>query len=165
MKKKDWKEEAIVQQFLEEYEHFYRLAYSYVKNTEDAMDIVQESVCKALAAKRSLDSEQYLRTWCYRIVMNTAIDVIRKKKKESIGIEEYILSENGENDVNYENVEVMELLAGLKEKDRVVLILRYFEDMKLEEIALATCEKVSTVKSRLYRALKQLKIQYKEGMD
>lgn len=160
MKKRDWKEDAITQQFLEEYEKFYRLAYSYVKNEDDAMDIVQESVCKALTAKRTLHTEQYLQAWCYRIVINTAIDVLRKKKKESIGVEEYLLSEKGQNDRNYENVEVMELLAKLKEKDRVVLILRYFEDMKLEDIAQVTGEKVSTIKSRLYRALKQLKIQY-----
>lgn len=149
-----------MQQFLEQYEQFYRLAYSYVKNADDAMDIVQESVCKALAAKKNLHSEQYLRTWCYRIVINTAIDLLRKKKKESIGVEEYLLSEGGENDTNYENIEVMEILAKLKESDRVVLILRYFEDMKLEDIALVTGEKVSTIKSRLYRALKQLRIQY-----
>lgn len=149
-----------MQQFLEQYEKFYRLAYSYVKNADDAMDIVQESVCKALAAKRSLHSEQYLQTWCCRIVINTAIDLLRKKKKESIGVEEYLLSENGKDDTNYENVEVMEMLEKLREKDRVVLILRYFEDMKLEDIALVTGEKVSTIKSRLYRALKQLKIHY-----
>ena len=78
-------------------------------------------------------------------------------------MEEFLLEEKGEKDRNYEKVEVMELLSNLNEKDRAVLVLRYFEDMKLEEIAMVTSEKVSTIKSRLYRVLKQLKIQYEEG--
>lgn len=158
MKEKFNREEAIIQQFVQEYQFFYRLAYSYVRNEDDAMDIVQESVCKALSAIDSLYSEEYLKTWCCRIVINTATDLLRKRKKEQIGVEEFLLSEQGERDTNYENIEVMEMLAMLKEKDRVILILRYFEDMKLEDIAQITSENVSTIKSRLYRALKQLKI-------
>lgn len=158
MKEKFNREEAIIQQFLQEYQFFYRLAYSYTRNEDDAMDIVQESVCKALSAKKHLDSEQYLKTWCCRIVINTAVDLLRKRKKEQIGVEEFLLSEQGEKDTNYENIEIMEMLAMLKEKDRVILILRYFEDMKLEDIAQITSENVNTIKSRLYRALKQLKI-------
>ena len=150
MKEKFNREEAIIQLYLQEYQFFYRLAYSYVRNEDDAMDIVQESVCKALSAKDNLKTEQYLKTWCCRIVINTATDLFHKRKREQIGVEEFLLSEQGERDTNYENIEIMELLAMLKEKDRVILILRYFEDMKLEN--------VSTIKSRLYRALKQLKI-------
>lgn len=158
LKEKFNREEAIIQLYLQEYQFFYRLAYSYVRNEDDAMDIVQESVCKALSAKDSLESEQYLKTWCCRIVINTATDLFRKRKREQIGVEEFLLSEKGERDTNYENIEIMEMLAMLKEKDRVILILRYFEDMKLEDIARITSENVSTIKSRLYRALKQLKI-------
>lgn len=161
--KNDWREEAIMTQFTEQYEHFYRLAYSYVNNAEDAMDIVQESAYKALTSKKKLKTPDHIRAWCYRIVMNTAIDLFRKKKREQIGVEEFLLEEKGEKDRNYEKVEVMELLSNLNEKDRAVLVLRYFEDMKLEEIAMVTSEKVSTIKSRLYRVLKQLKIQYEEG--
>lgn len=163
LKEKFNREEAIIQQFLQEYQFFYRLAYSYVRNEDDAMDIVQESVCKALSAKDSLYSVQYLKTWCCRIVINTATDLLRKRKKEQIGVEEFLLSKQGERDTNYENIEVMEMLATLKEKERVILILRYFEDMKLEDIARITSENVSTIKSRLYRALKQLKIHISDG--
>lgn len=166
MKEKFNREEAIIQLYLQEYQFFYRLAYSYARNEDDAMDIVQESVCKALSAKDSLKSEQYLKTWCCRIVINTATDLFHKRKREQIGIEEFLLSEQGKKDTNYENIEIMELLSMLREKDRIILILRYFEDMKLEDIARITSENVSTIKSRLYRALKQLKIHIaKQGLQ
>lgn len=157
--KRDWKEKVIMEQFMENYSEFYRMAYAYTKNEEDAMDIVQESACKALVAQGSLKSEQYVRTWIYSIVIHTALDLLRKKKREVVGIENKDGYENGSIDKNYEEVEVMEWLGRLKETDRSVLILRYFEDMKIEDIAKVMDENVSTIKSRLYRALKQLRLQ------
>ncbi|MET0958889.1 MAG: sigma factor, partial [Psychrobacillus psychrotolerans] len=49
----------------------YRLAYSYVKNKESALDIIQESIMKALNSIDSLEQIQYLKTWFYRILINT----------------------------------------------------------------------------------------------
>ena len=156
---KNHKETVIMEQFIENYNQYYRMAYAYTKNEEDAMDIVQESVCKALASQKSLKSEQYVKTWIYSIVIHTALDMLRKKKKEIVGIEEGTIYENGRNDPNYNEIEVMEWLGKLKEEDRSILILRYFEDMKIEDISKIMHENVNTIKSRLYRALKQLKLQ------
>ena len=78
---KNHKETVIMEQFIENYNQYYRMAYAYTKNEEDAMDIVQESVCKALASQKSLKSEQYVKTWIYSIVIHTALDMLRKKKK------------------------------------------------------------------------------------
>lgn len=60
-------------------ENIYRLAFSYVKNAEDALDIVQESIYKAISSKDSLENTDYIKTWFYRIVVNTSIDFLRKK--------------------------------------------------------------------------------------
>ena len=59
----------------------YRLAYSYVKNKESALDIIQESIMKALKSIDSLEQIQYLKTWFYRILINTSIDFINKNKR------------------------------------------------------------------------------------
>ena len=59
----------------------YRLAYSYVKNPEDALDITQEAVFKAIAGVDSLKNPQGMKTWVYRIVSNTALDFLRKQKQ------------------------------------------------------------------------------------
>ena len=59
-------------------ERFYRLAYSYVKNSDDALDIVQEAITKALAYRSEV---KYIKTWFYRIVVNTAITYLNRSAR------------------------------------------------------------------------------------
>lgn len=145
----------VEQKFLSDYEKYYRLAFSYVRNENDAMDIVQESAYKVMKEYKNLKKEEYLNTWIYRIVMNTALDFIRKRKKEVVGLEDYAESYE---DV-YIDFDVMDSLNRLDEKERAIIILRFFEDQKLDDIAEITGDNISTVKSKLYRALKKLKIE------
>lgn len=63
---------------IENKEKLYRIAFSYTKNKEDALDIVQESVLKALKSANTLKTPQYIKTWYYKILTRTAIDYIRK---------------------------------------------------------------------------------------
>lgn len=148
----------VEQKFLSDYEKYYRLAFSYVRNENDAMDIVQESAYKVMKEYKTLKKEEYLNTWIYRIVINTALDFIRKRNKELIGVEDY--------DDFYEDVyidfDVMDSLSRLDEQERAIVVLRFFEDQKLDDIAEMIGENVNTVKSKLYRALKKLKIQLED---
>ena len=59
----------------------------------------------------------------------------------------------------YEELDLKKALNRLEPENRTVIILRYFEDMKIEDIALVVDENVNTVKTRLYRSLKKLRIQ------
>ena len=52
----------------ENYERYYRLAYSYMRNEDDALDAVQESAYRAIRDCRSVKNKDYLSTWIYRIV-------------------------------------------------------------------------------------------------
>lgn len=140
------------------YQKYYRLAYSYAKNEADALDIVQESAYKAILQCKKLKNESYADTWIYRIVINTATDFLRKKQKTVVGIEDYLEQGQAVDENGYANADIMDTLSMLEEKDRSVLILRYFEQCQLDQIADITGEKLSTVKSRLYRALEKLRI-------
>ena len=71
---------------------------------------------------------------------------------------EEITVEHGIEDT-YKDVDLWNALATLEDKDRTVIILRYFEDYKISDIADIMEENVSTVKSRLYRGIKKLRIQ------
>ncbi|MGV3467256.1 MAG: RNA polymerase sigma factor, partial [Heyndrickxia sp.] len=64
-------EQDFIQFVTENKEDFYRLAYSYAKNSEDALDIVQDSIKKAILAKASIRDTQSIKSWFYRIVVNT----------------------------------------------------------------------------------------------
>ena len=81
------------------------------------------------------------------------------KDEKHISIEE--VPEEGYED-NYENFDLRKALDSLPERDKAVVELRYFEDLKLEEIAEILKENVSTVKSRLYRSMEKLRLKMQE---
>ncbi|MFZ7103785.1 MAG: RNA polymerase sigma factor [Peptococcaceae bacterium] len=157
MKKNDL-EEQIAEYAVKYKENYYRLAYSYVRNVDDALDIVQESVYKAIISRGSLKNPGYIKTWFYRIVVNTSLDFLRKRRKVDI-VEEEILTglDSGTAD-DYEDFDLQKAVANLPDKYRTVVILRYFEDLKIEEIAEILNENVNTVKTRLYKSLDKLRV-------
>ena len=138
----------------ENYERYYRLAYSYMRNEDDALDVVQESAYRAIRDCRKLRNKDYLSTWIYRIVVNTALDMLRRKKKENITEE---LPEIPVED-QYQDLELRTVLNQLDDKSRTIILLRYFEDLKLEDIADIVGDNLNTVKARLYRSLKKLRL-------
>ena len=137
----------------ENYERYYRLAYSYMRNEDDALDVVQESAYRAIRDCRKVRNKDYLSTWIYRIVVNTALDMLRRKKKENITEE---LPEIPVED-QYQDLELRTVLNQLDDKSRTIILLRYFEDLKLEDIADIVGDNLNTVKARLYRSLKKLR--------
>ena len=152
-------QQKVEDQILDNYEAMYRLAYTYVRNEEDALDIVQESVYKAIKNASKVQQESYIRTWLWRIVMNTALDLIRSRKQE-VDLEE--AGETGKEDT-YQDFDTLEALKILDEWEKAVVVLRFFEDRKLDEIAQILQENTNTVKTILYRSLKKLRIELTEG--
>ncbi|GAB6181028.1 RNA polymerase sigma factor SigV [Desulfotomaculum defluvii] len=143
-------------------EKHYRLAFSYVKNTDDALDIVQESIYKALSSLESLKNTGHIKTWFYRIVVNTSLDFLRKQKKIGV-LDEKTLSSIDDGVIdNYQDIDLQRALDALPANYRSVVILRYFEDLKIEEVAEILNENVNTVKTRLYKSLEKLRIQMKD---
>ena len=152
-------QQKVEDQILDNYEAMYRLAYSYVRNEEDALDIVQESVYKAIKNAGKVQQEAYIRTWSWRIVMNTAVGLIRSRKNET-GLEE--AGETGKEDT-YQDFDTLEALKILEPREKAVIVLRFFEDQKLEDIARTLQENTNTVKTILYRSLKKLRVELTEG--
>ncbi|OUQ78622.1 RNA polymerase sigma factor [Flavonifractor sp. An100] len=155
---------AVLQQEVEEeilrsYQMLYRLAYTYVKNPDDAMDVVQESVYKAIQNASGVRSRGAIKGWLCRIVANTALDFLRSRARE-VPVDQ--VPETGREDT-YQDLDTLRALERLEERERTVVVLRFFEDMKLQDIALSTGENLNTVKTILYRSLKKLRIQLMEG--
>ena len=145
--------EQTVRQQLSDYivahqEEFYRLAYSYVKNRDAALDVVQESIVKALAKSDTLRRPEYLKTWFYRILLNESMNHHRRAKR-LVPLEDTL--DPGE------RLDLYDAIERLDWKEQTVVRLRFFEDMKLEEIARVTNTNLNTVKSRLYKSLRRLR--------
>ncbi|MCM3388908.1 RNA polymerase sigma factor [Ureibacillus chungkukjangi] len=148
---------------MENKENFYRLAYSYVQNQEDALDIVQDSIQKAILSK-TLKDDKAIKSWFYKIIVNTSLDFLRKRKKLTVvddttlqlhsqGVSEY-----------YEDIDLHRAINELSPDYRSVIVLRYFEDLKIEEVAEILELNISTIKTRIYKGLKLLRVQM-EGLN
>lgn len=80
--------------------------------------------------------------------------MLRRKQKEVYSADEVERSSED----RYEDIDLHQAIQQLKEEEQTIIYLRYYEDKQLDEIAEITQEKLSTVKSRLYRAMNKLKI-------
>lgn len=105
--RKDVKEQKIEELLLENYNRYYRLAYSYVHNEADAADIVQNGAYKAIRNSDSLKNVEYAQTWIYRIMLNEIFQCA--KKKQMVSLDE-LPTEQGQED-HYENCNLLEYLT------------------------------------------------------
>lgn len=147
----------IVDYIIENQDKFYRLAFSYVHNQDDALDVVQNAIFNGLENYGSLRNENAVKTWFYRIVINESLQFLKKKQRELLPEEEATLEllyyEKG-----FEDAEsVFEHLNCLDEDTQKIIRLRFFEDLALKEIAEITKMNINTVKAKLYRGLRILK--------
>lgn len=159
------KEKKFKEYIIENKNSFYRLAYSYVKNEQDALDIVQEAICKGLANINKLDNEDLMKPWFYRIIVNTSLDLIRKNKKYVFVEEDIELLDalESKSEIDTE-IDIQKALERLPDTYKSIIILRYFEDLKISDIATVLSENENTIKTRLYRALKLLRIEIEENI-
>lgn len=150
-----------VEYILENQERSYRLAYSYIQEREGALDVVQNAVCRALEKCWDLKDPDAVASWFYRIVVNEALAYLRKNKKEvSTAPEE--LKEETYREPGYERADGTEedlyrRVLQLPPDMKTVVLLRYYEELSLKEIAQVTGTNLNTVKTRLYSALRRLR--------
>lgn len=134
----------------------YKIAYIYVKNKDDALDIVSESIVKIYKNMDRVIKAYSIEKYIIRIVINTSVDFIRKNSK--IKLEEAVDISTYDNvtDINY-------LVDSLSDDLKTVIILKYFEKYKIREIAEILNIPESKVKNRLHKALTVLRIEIEEG--
>ena len=157
------KEKELKKYIVDNKESLYRFAYSYAKKQDDALDIVHDSICKSLTKIDTLKDIGNIKPWIYKIISNCAIDYIRKNKKYVIN-NDLDLDSSISYDI-YENIDLQKALDELPEKYKIIVILRYFEDMKISEIAQVLDENTNTIKTRLYKALNKLKLKLSDDEE
>lgn len=145
---------------------FYRLAFRYMKNEHDSIEVVQEAVVKSLEKIYSLKQKQYLKTWFYRILINECLTRLRKNKKIVLmtGLENQLTYVDNKFTNKNNNIAIFNAIDKLDEKYKSVIVLRFYEELKLDQIAFVLNINVNTVKSRLYRGLQILKIDLKDDV-
>jgi len=142
-------------------EAHFRFAYSYAKNVEDAWDIVQESILKALSAIKRGMVPEHLNSWFYRILVNASLDHL-KRHKRYVPFDLDDTSPLLEFQDVHSDLDLHHALDRIPTEIRTIVTLRYFEDFKISEIADILSLNENTVKTRLYRGLSLLRIELEE---
>jgi RNA polymerase sigma-70 factor (ECF subfamily) len=145
----------------------YRIALSYVRNPDDALDVVQETFVKAFQKAWRWRGDAEVGPWLTRIAVNQSIDFYRRsrrrlKREEPLEPEEHTIAARlpSPESLTFSGEISQKILRALKtlpKRQRAVFVLRHYEEMTLPEIALSLGMNVGTVKSNLHRALGRLR--------
>lgn len=146
----------------EEKVKLYKIAYVYMKNEADALEVFQETVYKALVSIGNLKEERYFSTWLTKILINSAVDLLRKRKRV-IPMERDVIEYKTAPYIESErHSELLEAVMELDEKYKEVLILRFYKDFSVKEIAeILDCPE-GTVKTKIHRGVNLLRTKLKE---
>lgn len=134
-------------------------AFSVCRSRADADDVVQDTFLRYLTKPKEFDSAAHLKAWLLRVAINRATDLTRSRWRDHLSWEEEIAALPFEAP---EDERLMDAVLQLKEPDRIVVHLYYFEGYSVKEIAQLIQRREGTVKSRLCRARAALKTMLQE---
>ncbi len=150
----------------------YGLCFSMLGNKADAQDCVQETFLKAYSTIANFRQQSAVYTWLYRIAANTCYDLLRRRQRHpERSLDQPLATEDGElyqqvaseADLPDELLDRQETIAAVREAIEAlpenlkrILILRDIENLSYEDIAVLENLRSGTVKSRLFRARRQL---------
>lgn len=109
-------------------------AYSILKSTADAEDVVQEAFLKYIRKRPVFNSDEHEKAWLIRVTINTAKDMLKSSERKNLPICEDILYNQIDESQKTAN-SVLECVFNLEEKYRIVIHLYYYEEYSLKEIA------------------------------
>lgn len=137
-------------------EYLYKLAYMYTKNEHDALDAVQECAMRAMISMDKLREPRYFKTWLTRILINSVYQAQGKNKKNVV-FEEYHGAAHVETVSIEERTDLYDAIDLLPPVYKTVIILQYFQGMKIKEIAAVMGIPEGSVKGYLSRAKEALR--------
>ncbi|WP_456279390.1 sigma-70 family RNA polymerase sigma factor [Bacillus sp. AK128] len=140
----------------------YRMAFIYVQNENDAIEIYQQTIIRAFEGLPKLNEPKYFSTWITRILINCCKTYIAKRKKMDLVDP---TSFETMNTISYSNIEehldLWSALYQLDEKYKTVLLLRFYQDYSITQIASILQYPEGTVKTYIRRGLQALRSQLK----
>ncbi|SFA71201.1 MULTISPECIES: sigma-70 family RNA polymerase sigma factor [unclassified Bacillus (in: firmicutes)] len=131
----------------------YRTAFLYMRNKEDALDVLQDTVTKAFVSIHQLKSPEFFSTWLIKILIRTAYHLLEKKKKFVLTGDDLlnqmvdIQSKKSESEID-----LSVALAQLEMHYQTVIILFYYHDLSIRKIAETLGKPEGTIKTYLRRA-------------
>ena len=172
-KAKKGNKEALLHLIMSEKDVFYRLAFSYMRNTHDAMDAMEEMIVTLYEKIGQLKKEEAFYSWSKTILVNVCKQLLHKRG-ELVLLEDWSIIDDSELDQavssdpyrrSEQQMDIEALLLQVNEHQREAIQLKYFHDLNYQTIADITKVSIGTVKSRIYHGLQTLKNQYRGDVD
>src|SRR5690625_1814615 len=150
--------EAFENLLIQEERMLYYKALSYVGNNEDALDVIQEASYKAFLAIGQLRNPEYFSTWLFRILIRECYKLL-KQRSQIIPYKENVLVKklDQQREEEFDSFHLSEALSKLNSSYQTSIILFYYHDLSIKDIAEVMEKPVGTVKTYLRRARKKLK--------
>jgi RNA polymerase sigma-70 factor (ECF subfamily) len=135
----------------------FRLCFRLAGNVEDAKDLTQEVFIRALKGIGSFRGDSDIKTWLYRIAINTGATWRRKNFGPTVSMEETGDLEDSKKSDFLLQRRISEAVESLPFKQRTVFVMHHYEGYKHEEIARITDRSVGSVKANYFQAVQKLK--------
>ncbi|WP_139993959.1 sigma-70 family RNA polymerase sigma factor [Paenibacillus paridis] len=169
MSKEEWAkaaiqgdEAALLQRIELDKLQWYAIAYSYMRNETDALEAIQETVCRIWIKIRTLREPRFFTTWSIKILIRVCMDTKRKQKRERptkvIAMHDEINTIGSESAIAAERLDMAAQVKLLPANYRMVITLKYYRDMTIPEIAMLLEKPDGTVRTWLNKALKLLRM-------
>ncbi len=137
------------------------IALSYLHNTEDAKDVLQDAALAAYRSIHTLKNKAYFKTWLTRILINKCKNFLKAKRPTEELRDDIRLFAN----VPETEFEIVDAICRMKRESAIYISLRFYNDMSYDEVAKALKIPVSTVKYRTRKALDELKTLLEGDVD
>ncbi|WP_410511643.1 sigma-70 family RNA polymerase sigma factor [Paenibacillus sp. BR2-3] len=157
-------EEVFFERVSEQKRTLYGIAYSYLRSEPDALEMLQEATCRAWIKRKSLKDPARFTPWLIRILINCCMDELRRRKR-TVTLEPQRFESGIMELASDRKLDMEQALDHVKPKYRQVLVLKYYRDMTLTEIADVLGKPEGTIKTWLNKGLKQLRDKMKGKGD
>ncbi|MGA4721502.1 sigma-70 family RNA polymerase sigma factor [Fictibacillus nanhaiensis] len=137
----------------------YKTALSFLRNEEEALEAMQEVTYRAYKNIKKLKNEIFFKTWLIRIMINYCNDQLKHKKR--VVMNDEMLNSLGVSE-NHTQLELKDAMLDLDDRSREILTLKYFNDVKIKDIATIMQCPEGTVKTWLNKALRALREKLEE---
>ena len=144
-------------------EYLYKMAFLYVKDEQDALEVIPETVYRAFLNIEKLKKAKFFNTWITRILINVSIDFLKKKGKNEMLDESTPIRKERCEISTEEKLDLYNAIDLLNDNYKTVIIMMYFNDMKIKDISKVMEIPENTVKTYLRRAKQALGEVLKEG--
>jgi len=137
----------------------FSIIFTKIRNYNDTLDISQEVFLKVFRKLKTFDINRNFFSWLVKITINEINKYFRDKKNEKLNIDDLNIIDfefSNEMITNEDKIDLLNSLEILKTKEKVLIIMKYFEGYSIEEIAEIVGMKISAVKVTLMRAKEKI---------